>query len=45
MTSEAQRSRLTSASFRAALGGYRAEARYEETMRTAPADDPLSRAQ
>ncbi|HYI41545.1 MAG TPA: XrtA/PEP-CTERM system amidotransferase [Allosphingosinicella sp.] len=45
VTPQSIRSSLYSASFRASLGGYRAERRYVETMASAPAGDSLSRAQ
>jgi asparagine synthase (glutamine-hydrolysing) len=44
-TSLPVRSRLYTAQFRQLLQGHRAERRYVETMRAAPAADPLSRAQ
>jgi asparagine synthase (glutamine-hydrolysing) len=44
-TSLPVRSRLYSSHFRQLLQGHRAETRYAETMRGAPAGDPLSRAQ
>jgi asparagine synthase (glutamine-hydrolysing) len=44
-TSYSVRSRLYEPSFRASLGDYRAEQLYERTMESAPAGDPLSRAQ
>ena len=45
VTTPALRDQLYSASARAALGGHRAETRYVETMRAAPARDALDRAQ
>lgn len=44
-TPPAIRRQLTRGHFGAALGGHRPEQRYVDAMRTAPADDPLSRAQ
>jgi asparagine synthase (glutamine-hydrolysing) len=45
VTTPALRSMLYTDSARRALGGHRGEARYVETMRNAPARDPLDRAQ
>ncbi|MET3723401.1 XrtA/PEP-CTERM system amidotransferase [Sphingomonas trueperi] len=45
VTTPALRNQLYSDTARAALDGYRAEARYVETMRNAPARDALDRAQ
>jgi asparagine synthase (glutamine-hydrolysing) len=45
VTGPALRDRLYSAAARRALGGHRAEQRYTDTMRRAPARDPLDRAQ
>jgi asparagine synthase (glutamine-hydrolysing) len=45
VTTPAVRSRLYSEAARRLLGGHRAEARYIETMRNAPARDALDRAQ
>src|SRR3546814_9236381 len=45
VTPPALRSRLYSQSMRTALQGHRAEARYVQAMKEAPANNPLSRAQ
>ncbi|HEX7782204.1 MAG TPA: XrtA/PEP-CTERM system amidotransferase [Sphingobium sp.] len=45
VTPHAMRRRLYSESMRAALAGHRAEDRYVQAMRNAPARDPLDRAQ
>ena len=45
VTAPATRDRLFSQAARAALGGYRAERRYIDTMAAAPAREPLDRAQ